>query len=93
MRDAELRERTMSKTKPPPIDAKRLIWSSDWFVNDVELPMELPAPVSNNELSRRAAKLIQRKVRGDLDAYSGAAAVQAAVKLTARSKKRASSWV
>ena len=54
----------MSKAKPPPIDAKRLIWSSDWFVNDVELPMELPAPVSNNELTRRAAKLIRKHAGG-----------------------------
>ena len=54
----------MAAKKPPPIDAKRLIWSSDWFVNDVELPMELPAPVSNNELTRRAAKLIRKHAGG-----------------------------
>ena len=54
----------MASKKPPPIDAKRLIWSSDWFVNDVELPMELPAPVSNNELTRRAAKLIRKHAGG-----------------------------
>ena len=42
-------------------DSSRLIWSADWFINDVELPTSLPAPVCTpHELCKRAAKTIKK---------------------------------
>ncbi|KAL1495996.1 hypothetical protein AB1Y20_014633 [Prymnesium parvum] len=44
-----------------PIDPKRLIWAADWYINDVELPLALPAPVSTpHPLCAKAAQKLRK---------------------------------
>lgn len=46
---------------PMALDAKRLIWTADWYINDVELPLSLPAPVCTpHPLCSKAAQKIRR---------------------------------
>eukprot|EP00966_Prymnesium_polylepis_P083404 1932067-Prymnesium_polylepis.1 len=43
------------------VDPQRLIWSADWFINEVELPTSMPAPVSTpHELCKKAARTIRK---------------------------------
>ncbi len=40
---------------------ERLVWTADWAINEVELPMSLPAPVSTpHDACRKASKLIRK---------------------------------
>lgn len=58
------------KEKEPDFDPHRAIFSADWFINDVELPTALPAPVASpHDLCKKAASTIKRhtKVRSGDD--------------------------
>ena len=53
---------------PPSLDASKLIWAATWSINNVELPLALPAPVcSPHELCRKAAKLVRKYSKAKVD--------------------------
>ena len=58
----------MAPSAFPGFDPSRLVWSADFAINNIELPMSLPAPVCTpHESCRRAAKLVRKHSKARVD--------------------------